>query len=56
MDIAGLSAGAKGAAVFIQNFSGASHVSAVPILEEAMSILDVKAERLAENEAIDEAD
>ena len=56
MDIAGLSAGAKGAAVVIQNFSGASHSSAVPILEDAMSILDVKAERLAEAEAIDEAD
>ena len=56
MEIAGLSPGAKGAAVVIQNFSGASHASAVPILEDAMSILDVKAERLAEDEAIDEAD
>ena len=56
MEIAGLSAGAKGAAVVIQNFSGASHGSAVPILEDAMSILDVKAERLAEDEAIDETD
>ena len=56
MEIAGLSPGAKGAAVVIQNFSGASHASAVPILEDAMSILDVKAERLAEDEAVDEAD
>ena len=56
MEIAGLSPGAKGAAVVIQNFSGASHASAVPILEEAMSILDVKAERLVEDEAVDEAD
>ena len=56
MDIAGLSPGAKGAAVVIQNFSGASHASAVTILEDAMSILDVKAERLAEDEAVDEND
>ena len=56
MEIAGLSPGAKGAAVVIQNFSGASHASAIPILEDAMSILDVKAEKLAEDEAIDEAD
>ena len=56
MDIAGLSSGAKGAAVAIQNFSGASHGSAVPILEDAMSILDVKAERLVEDGAVDEAD
>ena len=56
MEIAGLSPGAKGAAVVIQNFSGASHASAVTILEDAMSILDVKAERLAEDEAVDEAD
>ena len=56
MEIAGLSPGAKGAAVAIQNFSGASHGSAVPILEDAMSLLDVKAERLAEDEAEDEAD
>jgi hypothetical protein len=47
MEIAGLSAGAKGAAVVIQNFSGASHASAIPMLEDAMNILDVKAERLS---------
>jgi hypothetical protein len=56
MEIAGLSPGAKGAAVVIQNFSGVSHASAVPMLEEAMNILDVKAERLAEDEAVDEPD
>ena len=56
MGIAGLSRGAKGAGVVIQNFSGASHASALPILEDAMNILDVNAERLAEDEAIDEAD
>jgi hypothetical protein len=56
MEIAGLSAGAKAASVVIQTFSGASHSSAVPILEDAMSILDVKAERLVEDGAVDEAD
>jgi hypothetical protein len=56
MEIAGLSPGAKGAAVVIQNFSRASHASAVPILEDAMNILDVKAERLAEDDAVEEAD
>ena len=54
MEIAGLSPGAKGAGVVIQNFSGASHASAVPVLEDAMNILEVKAERLAEDEAVDQ--
>ena len=54
MEIAGLSRGTKGAGVVIQNFSGASHASAVPVLEDAMNILEVKAERLAEDKAVDQ--
>jgi hypothetical protein len=56
MEIAGLSPRGQGGQSSNSELFGASHASAIPILEEAMSTLDVKAERLPEDVAIDEAD